>query len=330
MVQAMERLSRIRSLSDSGRDAAVVAELGVLSAEELERSPALSLLFGIAQGRLGHHNAGKHWVARALGGARQQQDAATEARSLNVWGAIAFQEGRIDGAIQYFTEGLAEAERQGDRTTVGRCSNNLGIIANLRGDHGRAAGCYTMALAAFQHAGHRAGVAETLHNLAITYRDQRAYTRAFDTEERAAREAAAAGDLALVGLIHCGRGEIRLRTGDAQMGRAEIQRALELHREVGDLVGETEDLRALAEALDLLRQPVEAEEMLRDVVLRARQLARPLLAAQAERDLARMLHRQKRHSEGREMARYARERFAQLGAVFEVARLDGLLRDMSV
>src|SRR5687767_12694785 len=123
MMQAMERLSRIRILSDSGRDAAVVAELGGLSAEELERSPALSLLFGIAQGRLGHHDAGKHWVARALGVARQQQDAAIEARSLNVWGAIAFQEGRIDSAIQYFTEGLAEAERQGDRTTVGRCSN---------------------------------------------------------------------------------------------------------------------------------------------------------------------------------------------------------------
>jgi hypothetical protein len=30
------------------------------------------------------------------------------------------------------------------------------------------------------------------------------------------------------------------------------------------------------------------------------------------------------------VARHARERFAQLGAVFEVARLDGLLRDMSI
>jgi tetratricopeptide (TPR) repeat protein len=320
----------VQRLCDTGRNAAVIAELGALPARELETSPTLALLFGIAQGRLGHHGTGKRWVETALGIARSRGDDTIEARSLNVAGAIAFQEGRIDEAVRCFILGLAESERTVDRITMGRCSNNLGIIANLRGDHGRAVGCYTKALAAFQRAGHRAGAAETLHNLAITYRDQRAFARALDAEDRAAEEASASGDLALVALIHCGRGEIRLRTGEVELGRWEIQRALELHREVGDLRGEAEDLLALAAAFELQQQQARAEAILRDVANRARQIGQALLVAQAERDLARLLHRQKFDYEASLLARQARQRFATLGAVAEVGRLDRMLQEMNL
>jgi hypothetical protein len=68
--------------------------------------------------------------------------------------------------------------------------------------------------------------------------------------------------------------------------------------------------------------------MLRDVLARARQINRPLLAAQAERDLARLLRRQKRTAEARTAARAAREGFAALGAIYEVGRVDGLLREL--
>ena len=325
---SISMLTRIQELSDTGRNAAVVAELGVLPVHELEKSPTLALLFGIAQGRLGRQASGKQWVAAALELARARGDTAIEARALNVSGAISFDEGRIDEAAGFFNRGLAEAERQGDRVTVGRCSNNLGIISNLRGEHGRAIGSYTMAMAAFQQAGRRRGVAATLHNLAITYLDERNLVRALETEERAAEEASAAGDVSLQALIGCGRGEIRLRAGDAEVARREIQHALAMHRAVGDVAREAEDLRALAEALDLLQQPAQAEAMLRDVIARGRKLNQPLLTAKAERDLARLLHRQKRDDEAREVAGRARERFEGLGAVFEVRRLDTLLREM--
>jgi tetratricopeptide (TPR) repeat protein len=314
---------------ERGRNGDVVAELGKFPASELERSPTLALIFGIAQGRLGHHGAGKQWIAMALEVARQRGDASIEARSLNVSGAIAFQEGRTEEAARYFTRGVAEAERQGDRATVGRCSNNLGIIANLRGEHAQAIGFYTMALAAFQQVGSRGGSAEALHNLAITYRDQRAYTRAFQTEERAAEHASAAGDLALCGSIHCGRGEIRLRSGEIDVARREIQRALELHREVGDLAGELEARRALAGTIRRVHEGIEeAEAMLRDVLARARDLDRPFLLAETERDLARLLFRSARRAEAARHARHAREGFRALGALCEMDRLDLLLREV--
>lgn len=327
---SLEMLNAVQKLLETGHHAAVAKQLGALPVQELEQSPTLALLFGIAQARLGRHNSGKQWVAIGLETARARSDHAIEARALNVSGAIAFEEGRIDEAVGYFTRGLAEAERLGDRATVGRCSNNLGIIATLRGQYGRAVGSYTMALAAFQQVSHRTGAAEALHNLAITYREQSDLAQALETEERAAQEATAAGDLALAAKVRGGRAEIRLLDGDAEVARLEIERALAMRREIGDVVGEAEDLRVLAGALAALNQSPQAEAMLRDVIERATALNRPLLVAQAERDLARLLHRQGRDEQAAALADRARERFESLGAVVEVRRLAALLTELTV
>lgn len=317
-------LNTVQKLAETGRHAAVVDYLGALAPEEVTKSPTLALLFGIAHARLGQDDVGKRWVAVALERSRERGDRMVEARALNVSGAIAFEAGRIDEAAQYFTRALAEAERDGDRATVGRCSNNLGIIANLRGDYGRAVGSYTMALAAFQQAGLGTGVAETLHNLAITYRDQGDLSKALESADQAVHEATEAGDLALVAGTQGGRAEIRVLAGDAGVARREIEHALATHRQVGDVVGEAEDLRVLGCVLTELGEVSEAEPTLRNVIDRAEALGRPLLAALAERDLARLLHRLERTSEARELVRRARVRFKQLGAEAEVRHLDQL------
>lgn len=326
--RSIDLVTRVQKLTDAGRSRAVVAELGALPVDELERSPTLAMLFGIAQGRLGRFSSGKQWVATALDGARSRGDHTIEARALNVAGAMAFEEGRIDDAVIHFTQGAAEAERRGDRATVGRCTNNLGSIAHLRGEYGRALGAYTTALAAFQQAGHRTGVAETLHNLALTYRDQRMLAKALEAEEQAAAEAQEIGATGLLALIYSGRAGIRLRSGDAEVARVEVQRALDLHREVEDEVGEAEDLRVLAGILDAQRDTTRAEAMLREVLVRARRLSRPLLAAEAERDLARLLHRVGRTEEARELAQRARQQFQAMGANPEVRRLVALQAEM--
>lgn len=322
-------LNRTQKLAETGHHAAVAQQLGVLPVHELEQSPTLALLFGIAQARLGRHTSAKQWVGIGLDTARARSDHAVEARALNVSGAIALEEGRIDEAIEYFTRGLAEAEHLGDRATVGRCSNNLGIIANLRGLYGRAVGSYTMALAAFQQVGHRTGVAEALHNLAITYREQGDLAQALETEERAALESEAAGDLALEAKIRGGRAEIRLLAGDAEIAQLEVQRALAMQRDIGDVVGEAESLRILAATRAALDQLGHAEALLYEVIGRAATLNRPLLLAQAQRDLATLLHRLGRDEQAASLADRARERFEQLGVTVEVRRLDELLAEFA-
>lgn len=318
-------INTAQRLVDTGRHAAVADYLTAVPEAERARSPTLALLYGIATARLGALGKGQAWVRTALERARERGDNAVEVRALNVLGVIAFEGGRIDDAAQYFTRALAEAERLGDHATVGRCSNNLGAIASLRGDYGRAVGSYTMALAAFQQALHRTGIAETLHNLAITYREQGDLQRALETADRAVQAAEEAGDLQLGAQTRAGRAEIRVEAGEPAVARREVELALETHRQLGSAVGVAEDLRVLAGAMAALDQVDEAERMLHEVLTQADAQGRPLLAAQAERDLAWVLERRGMVEEAAERARTARVRFLELGAEAEARRLDVLL-----
>ncbi len=168
-------------------------------------------------------------------------------------------------------------------------------------------------------------MAETLHNLAITYRDQGELAKALETANAAVEEAEAAGNLRLAAATRGGRAEIRLLLGEVAVAHREIRRVLEAERELGDVVDEAEDLRVLAGILAAMDETEEAERILTDVVQRAVDHGRPLLAAQAERDLARLLCRSGRADESRELARKARVRFKQLGAEAEVKKLDEFL-----
>jgi tetratricopeptide (TPR) repeat protein len=323
--ESLKILSEVRQLAETGWHASVVAYLSAQPSDTLYRSPTLALQYGIARARLGAREDGERWVAVALDRAREQGDRAIEAWASNVSGVIALEAGRIADAADHFMRGLVAAKREDDHATVGRCSNNLGIISNLRGNYGRAVGSYTMALAAFQQAQMHRGMAETLNNLAITYRDQGDLVDALKTADRAVEEAEKAGDPALVAQTRGGRAEIRLLSGDAQFARSEIERALETRRKLGDVVQEAEDLRVLAGTLAAMEQTAEAERILCDVIERAEEHGRPLLAAQAERDLAWLFHRLGRPSESTEVARKARVRFNELRADAEAEKLDELL-----
>jgi len=322
MLQSLEELNRARKLAETGQYAAVVDYLGDRSQTDLSESPTLALLFGTAQARLGKHSEGTQWVEIALDRSRDRGDRAIEARALNDRGAIALVTGKIDEAAEYFTQALAAAEREDDHATVGRCSNNLGIINNLRGHYARAIGSYTMAIAAFQQAGSRRGIAETRPNLAITYRDQGELQRALDEATRAVDEAEKVNDPTLFSQVLTVRAEIRLMSGEPLLAQHEVKRALKTHGELGNEVEGVQDLRVLANTLAATEQENEAEQILRDVVVRATKLNRPLLAADSTRDLAILLQRTGRNSEALDTAQAARVLFSQLGAEAEVRKID--------
>lgn len=323
--ESLLMLNKVQDLAETGQHSGVLEYLSGRPRDEIERSPTLALLYGIAYSRLGQNAEGDQWVQLALELARERGDRAVEAHALNALGATDLASGRVEQAAGRFMEAMSLAKREGDHATVGRACNNLGIVAYYRGDYGRAIGSFTMALAAFQQASKRAGVAQVLHNLAMTYRDQGELTKALETADAAVDEAEASGDIRLGASTRGGRAEIRLVAGDAKMARREIERALETERELGDVVGEAQDLRVLAGALAAVGEQGQAEEMLLQVIARAEEHCRPVLAAQAERDLAQVLHTQGRGGEALELARKARVRFLELGAEAEVAKLDQFL-----
>ncbi len=323
--ESLNMLNEAHQLVAAGKHASLLELLGSTPEQDLARSPGLALLLGISHARLGHNEDAHHWVDIAVRQSRERGDRAAETRALNVSGAIALESGRVSAAEGVFAQALAEAERGGDHATVGRASNNMGILANMRGDHGRAIGSYTMALAAFQRANSRVGIAEALHNMGITYREQGDITMALDCADKAIEQAQAAGDVRLSALARAGRAEIRLVAGDVMVARREIERVLETEREIGNDLGETQDLRVWAGCLAQMGEEDEAERALRDVIVRAEERGRPLLAAQAERDLAGLLARVGRAEEAREFATRARDRFLTLGAEAEARKLADIL-----
>jgi tetratricopeptide (TPR) repeat protein len=323
--QSLEPLHEAQALADAGRYADLVTTLGGRPQEELEQSPMLALLCGIAYSRLGRPVAGWQWAMVALSRARVVGNRTLEVRALNVCGAIALERGGINEATHFFTEAQDQAMQDNDMTTVGRCANNLGIIANMQGDYARAVGAYTRAIAAYERARFDRGIAESQHNLAITHRDRGQLDDAMQAAEAAAQAAERVGDPRLTAQAVAGRAEVRVARGEAELAMREAERALAAHRELKDVVLETEDLRILAAAWDLAGKTQSAENLLRQVIDRATDLERPLLLATAQRDLARILTRDSDPVVARRMAQAARAGFERLGATKEIEKLDALI-----
>ncbi|MDH3368614.1 MAG: hypothetical protein OEO20_04130 [Gemmatimonadota bacterium] len=319
---SLAELNWVRSLTDQGRFSEVVGWLSVQEPDPITRSPTLALMCGIAHGRLGQHDKAVRCVDIALNHAG---DRPLHARALNVRGAIALETGRLDEATDYFVQGLAEAKAQGALGTVGRCCNNIGIIANLRGQYLESVSWYTLALAAFQRAGWTQGIAETENDLRITYRDLGQLHYAMESADRAVYAAEGTGNLGLFAFAIAGRAEIRTLRGEPQIAEREIERALMIHRDQEDAIGEAEDLRVLALTTAALGDLEEAERTYRDAIDWADHQDRPALAAEAGRDLALLLAEQGRHAEARDLACAARVSFSLLGAEAQVRRIDALL-----
>jgi len=320
LVEASPVVAKARTLAAAGHHAAVVEFLGSRESE-LEETPTLALLYGIAQARLGRHEQGVQWIDRALVRARQLSEHGVERHALNARGAIALVSGHLSEAADYCTQALMAASRDGDHATTGRASNNLGILSHLRGRHAEAISSWEIAAAAFHRAGLQLGVAECQHNLANAYREQAAWDKALAMADQAVSAAEATHDEALFALTLRGRAEIRVARSEPELARRELDRIRVVRGELPDPVAEAEDLRVMAMVLVAENQLARAEKLLREVIGRAELHARLLLQAEATRDMASLLRRAGRTAEAQAAAQSAKGIFAQMGAEGEIRKL---------
>src|SRR2546426_68552 len=223
-----------QELADAGRYGELLTYLSARAQEELEQSPMLTLLCGIAHSRLGRLDLGQQWAMVAQLRARMLGDRTLEVRALNVSGAVALERGGIDEASYFFTRAQEQAMQDNDMATVGRCANNLGIIANMQGDYARAVGAYTRAIAAYEQAGFHRAIAESRHNLGITYREQGRLDHALEAADAAVRDAEWLNDRGFKAQALAGRAEIRLAQAEPELAIREAQEALAIHRERDD------------------------------------------------------------------------------------------------
>jgi tetratricopeptide (TPR) repeat protein len=321
LLEASPVVAKARALAAAGHHAAVVEYLGSRDQSELEITPTLALLYGIAQARLGRHDQGLQWIDRALASARQRGEHGVERHALNARGAIALVSGRLTEAADFCTQALMAASRDGDHATTGRASNNLGVISHLRGRHAEAISSWEIAAAAFHRAGVQAGVADCHHNLANAYREQAALDKALATADQAVATAEATRDETLYAMTLRGRAEIRAVRSEPELARRDLDRIRVIRTQMPDPVAEAEDLRIQAVVLVVENQLRRAEKALRDVISRAELHERLLLQAEATRDLALVLRRTGQTSEAQAAARSAKGIFARMGAEGEIRKL---------
>ncbi len=321
LLEASPVVAKARALAAAGHHAALVEFLGSRDESELEITPTLALLYGIAQARLGRHDQGLEWIDRALASARQRGEHGVERHALNARGAIALVSGRLTEAADFCTQALMAASRDGDHATTGRASNNLGIISHLRGRHAEAISSWEIAAAAFHRAGVQAGVADCHHNLANAYREQAALDKALATADQAVAAAEATRDETLYAMTLRGRAEIRAVRSEPELARRDLDRIRVIRSQMPDPVAEAEDLRIQALVLVVENQARRAEKALRDVVSRAELHERLLLQGEATRDLAMVLRRSGRTADAQAAAQSAKDIFARMGAEGEIRKL---------
>src|SRR5436853_562585 len=145
--------------------------------------------------------------------------------------------------------------------------------------------------------------------------------RALAEANRAVAEAEASGDHTLWALTLRGRAEIHVSRGELQLARRELDQVRDLRIGVPDSADEAEDARVVASLLVAEGQWAAAERVLREVIERAEAHERPLLQAEATRDLSMVLRGTGRHAEAQTAARMARAIFTRLGAEGELRNL---------
>src|SRR5882762_10580665 len=124
LLEASPVVVKARALAAAGHHAAVVEFLGSHDQSELQNTPTLALLYGIAQARLGRHEQGLQWIDLALAGARQRSERGVERHALNARGAIALSRGDLNVAADFCTQALMAASRDVVHGTTGRASKD--------------------------------------------------------------------------------------------------------------------------------------------------------------------------------------------------------------
>ena len=234
----------LRQLVDAGRFREALDAHQRL--EPAARRPEGELLAATAATRLGDFSTSISLAESALEHFRARADSDGRMRAVNLLGAVAFEQGRLEVAERCFAEALELARVVDDTRMAANASNNLASVAHLQNRPDLALSLYRTALLSYQRIGDRRGTAQTYHNLGLTFRQQRDWMDAEAASLKALRHAEAVGEGGLMALVVTGRAEIHIDRGELDLARQELGMAERLCREADDEVGLAEVARLRA------------------------------------------------------------------------------------
>ncbi len=264
-----------------------------------------------------------HYYARAAALAAQIGDADVRASAANGMGAVYCERGDYTVARATYRGALELAPSDALRAKV---LLNLGVIANIQGEWEEALELYRQAAQMFERAEDEPGLALALHNTGMLQADRQEWDAADESFTRCLETCQRTGDRQTTANVLLNRAELLCGRSDATGALESCERAMELFLELGDAVGRAEALRWMGRALVELGQPAAAVQRLREAVRSASRLQRPLLEAEACRDLGATALAESDRAEARRWLTRALDRFTAMGVAPEGAEVREMLR----
>lgn len=242
-----------------------------------------------AEAALGEPQAARRRYEAALGLARRLGDLGAEARALSSLSLVERSGGRLAEALDQAGRALALFRRLGDRSWEARTLTHLGWFQLSLGRPERALPELEAALALRREAGDRRGEAVTLHHLGRARADLGEKEAALELGRAGLAAARAAGDRAVEADVLELLGSLLANTSrpaDRAEGRAGLEAALAIRRDLGHRPGEAAALQLLGE-LDLAAgEPAAARDRLAAALDLQRAIGLPLGEARSLAGLA--------------------------------------------
>ncbi len=244
-----------------GDNAAALAHCREVLAREHEiDSPSVRALVHLRAGdalfQLARFDECREQAEEGLTLADKAQDVALSAVALNALGRIAYREGDLMRARDFYEQALVLHRRLGDDLRVASCRNNLGLVHKNLCDWDAAIGHFRGALECYRRQGRFADTAHPLMHLGVVYQKRGDWDRALDLYQQAERVFLQVGEhfgLARVGIGVGNVARLQRRFTDAEsslLGALERARAHDARREevlALEFLGELDHDRGRAE-----------------------------------------------------------------------------------
>jgi DNA-binding SARP family transcriptional activator/tetratricopeptide (TPR) repeat protein len=181
----------------------------------------------------------------AAASAERARESAGLAASLLHLGIALFDSGRLAEAASRYQQAGVIYEQLGDIEGLAHVHNNMGTIHNDLGNYLTAADHHRAALRIRQEAGDRWNESNSLNNLGIALFRLGDFESALDCYQKSESIYEEVGDLRGLGMTLSNTGHLLATTGRIDDGLQLLLRALDLTRQHGDRITETEILKSI-------------------------------------------------------------------------------------
>lgn len=244
-------------------------------------------------------HAGLRWLRAGLAAARLTGERKGESLLLNELGLWYHQRGQLERALDYYKQSAAHDEQLGDEARMATSLTNIGEVYRATGSPGKALECFQRALPIHREVGNRTMEATTLSNMGSVYYMRERYEQALTAflHAQSIFEDPEARDDARLAVILNNIGGVHLATDQPQEALEAFQRALSMHRAMGNRAMEAITLNNLGTLYHATHRNKEALEALQRALPISRQVDEPRSVAALLANIAMLLREMGRRAE---------------------------------